>query len=184
VRGAGAVAVELLRGASGLVYLFWVYYALPLVPNMPQFSPFAATVLVLSLVGGAYGAEIVDAGIHSIAKGQIDASRALGLSRRTMLTRVVLPQALSQITPAFGSLANDMVKWTTVASFVGVHDLLYVANNLRNLTFESIRIYIGLAAIYVVLSLLTSAFFSAVEYALPLSKARRSMRRGREPAST
>jgi len=174
VRIGGGLIVELLRGASGLVYLFWVYYALPLIPGMPQFAPFTACVLVLSLVGGAYGAEIVSAGIQSIPKGQRDACWALGLSRWRTLTRVILPQALSQIVPSFGSLAVDMVKWTTIASFVGVKDLLYVANNLRNLTYETITIYAGLSVLYLVLSLLTSAFFVGVERVLPLSRAARA----------
>jgi len=179
VRIGGGLVVELLRGASGLVYLFWVYYALPLIPGMPQLAPFTACVLVLSLVGGAYGAEIVSAGLHAVPKGQRDACWALGLSRWRTLTRVIFPQALSQIVPAFGSLAVDMVKWTTIASFVGVKDLLYVANNLRNLAYETVAIYTGLAFLYLVLSLLTSAFFALVERALPLSRASRMARSAR-----
>ncbi|WP_137389073.1 amino acid ABC transporter permease [Rhodoligotrophos defluvii] len=189
---AGAV-VELLRGASALVYLFWAYYALPLIPGMPQLSPFAAAVLVLSLVGGAYGAEIVRAGIESVPRGQTDASRALGLSPFETLRLVILPQALSQIVPSFGSLAVDLVKWTTIVSFVGVQDVFYVANNIRNITYDTVKIYLMLAILYWVLCFVTSVIFRAVEWCLPLNRALRagqpkalsvfsSWRAGRQPA--
>ena len=79
VRAVAGGAVELLRGASALVYLFWAYYALPaLMPGIPRFSPFTASITVLSLVGGAYGAEIVRGGLQAVPRGQFDACRALG----------------------------------------------------------------------------------------------------------
>src|SRR5262249_40441462 len=141
------VAVELLRGASALIYLFWVFYALPLVPWAPQLDPTTAAVLVLSLVGGAYGAEIVRAGVMAIPRGQREAGTALGLSPYHIMSKIVLPQSLSQIVPAFGSLAVDLVKWTSIVSFVGVQDVLYVANTVRTVTYETVTVYaiVGLA---------------------------------------
>jgi len=109
VRISAVALIELIRGASALVLLFWVFYALPLVPGMPHLSPMTAAILVLSLIGASYGAEIVRSGIETIPKGQLDACHALGLTRYQAFSRIVLPQALSQIVPAFGSLAADMV---------------------------------------------------------------------------
>lgn len=173
----GRIAVEILRGTSVVVYLFWVYYALPLIPGMPSLSAFSASVLVISLVAGGYGAEIVRAGIAAIPAGQIDACHALGLTGWQSLIRVVIPQAVSQIVPAFGSLAVDVVKWTTVVSFVGVSDLFYVANAVRTVTFDTISIYGLLALIYIVLCTITSLFFRAIEWFLPLNRALRASRR-------
>jgi polar amino acid transport system permease protein len=170
--------IELLRGASVLIYLFWVYYALPLVPGLPHLDPFAVSIVVLSLVGGAYGAEIVASGLDAVPRGQAEASEALGLSTFLTLTRIVLPQALTQIVPAFASLAIDMVKWTSVVSFVGVQDLLSVANTIRSITYSTVGVYVGVALIYFLLCLVTSWFFQFVEHALPLNRA---LRAGRTP---
>ena len=124
IRIASLLFIEFIRGASAIVFLFWVFYALPMIPGMPHLSPYAASILVLSLVGASYGAEIVRAGIEAVPRGQVDACHALGLSKLQGLVKVVLPQALSQIVPAFSSLAADMIKWTSIVSFVGVPDVL------------------------------------------------------------
>src|ERR1700730_4707132 len=174
VRSVAGSIVELLRGASVLIYLFWVYYALPAVPGMPHFDPVTVSIIVLSLVGGAYGAEIVSSGLQAVPRGQAEASLALGLSKYRTLSRVVIPQALSQIVPAFASLAIDMVKWTSVVSFVGVQDLLLVANTIRSITYSTVTVYVGVALLYFVLCLLTSWFFRCVERSLPLNRALRA----------
>jgi polar amino acid transport system permease protein len=174
LRSVAGSIVELLRGASALIYLFWVYYALPAIPGMPHFDPAVVTIVVLALVGGAYGAEIVSSALEAVPRGQVEASAALGLSKYRLYSRVVLPQALSQIVPAFGSLAIDMVKWTSVASFVGVQDLLSVANTIRTTTYATVSTYAGVGLLYFLLCLLTSWLFARLEYALPLSRARRA----------
>jgi polar amino acid transport system permease protein len=185
-RRVSAGAVEILRGASAIIYLFWIYYALPVVPGAPRLSPFAASVLVLSLTGGAYGAEIVRGGIQAVPHSQLDACHALGLSRRHTVLCVMLPQALSQVVPAFSSLAVDMIKWTVIVSFVGVQDVFYVANTARAVTNQTVAIYLLLVVIYWVLCSCTSLIFRGIEYALPLSRARRAARapaRSFSPAS-
>jgi polar amino acid transport system permease protein len=175
-RHVSAATVEVLRGASAIVYLFWIYYALPAVPGAPRLSPFAASVLVLSLTGGAYGAEIVRGAIQAVPRSQLDACHALGLSRRHTLLRIMLPQALSQVVPAFGSLAVDMVKWTVIVSFVGVQDVFYVANSARALTNQTVAIYLVLVIVYWVLCSCVGLLFRGIEYTLPLSRAGRAAR--------
>jgi His/Glu/Gln/Arg/opine family amino acid ABC transporter permease subunit len=169
-----AVAVELLRGASALIYLFWVFYALPLIPWAPQFDPITASVLVLALVGGAYGAEIVRAGIVAVPRGQYEAGTALGLSPYRIMTKIVLPQSLSQIVPGFGSLAVDLVKWTSIVSFVGVQDVLYVANTVRTVTYETVTVYAVVGLAYWAVCLAVSVIFQAIERSLPLARATRA----------
>ncbi|MGZ5901614.1 MAG: amino acid ABC transporter permease [Reyranella sp.] len=174
VRSIAGSIVELLRGASVLIYLFWVYYALPAVPGMPHFDPVAVSIVVLSLVGGAYGAEIVSSGLQAVPRGQAEAGQALGLSKYRTFSLIVIPQALSQIVPAFSSLAIDMVKWTSVASFVGVQDLLSVANMIRTSTYATVSTYVGVGALYFLLCLLTSWLFRLIERGLPLNRALRA----------
>jgi polar amino acid transport system permease protein len=98
------------------------------------------------------------------------------LSKLQTLTKVVLPQALSQIVPGFSSLAADMVKWTSIVSFVGVPDVLYVANNIRSETYETVSIFCLLAALYWILCLISGAAFRALEELLPLNRALRATR--------
>lgn len=172
-RAASGGAVEFLRGTSVLVQLFWVYYALPSIQGAPRLPPTVAAVLVLSLNGGAYGAEIVRSGLLSVPRGQHDACHTLGLPRRVALLRVVLPQALGQIVPAFGSLAVDLAKWTSVVSFVSVQDLFYWGNTVRVQTNQTVPVYLLLAGCYLALSGAVALAFRAVEYALPVSRARR-----------
>jgi polar amino acid transport system permease protein len=174
IRSMAGCVVELLRGASVLIYLFWVYYALPAIPGMPHFDAMTVSIVVLSLVSGAYGAEIVSSGLQAVPRGQTEAARALGLSKYRTFASVVVPQALSQIVPAFSSLAIDMVKWTSVASFVGVQDLLSVANTIRTSTYATVSTYVGVAILYFLLCLLTSRLFALVEHALPLNRALRA----------
>lgn len=177
VRVAAGGTVELLRGASALVYLFWASYALPaLLPGLPRFDPFVASVIVLSLVGGAYGSEIVRGGLQAVPRGQFDACQALGLSPYQALTRVILPQALSQIVPGYGSLAVDMVKWTSIVSFVGVQDVLYVANSVRSITYETVAVYLIVGGLYWGLCFLVSLAFYGIERVLPLNRALRTSR--------
>lgn len=178
IRGASVLSVEIIRGPSGLVWLFWVFYALPMLPGMPRLGSLTAAVLVLSMVGSAYGSEIVRAGIEAVHHGQIDACHALGLDRWQSLRKVIVPQALSQIVPAFGSLAADMVKWTSILSFVGVQDLLYVANNIRSNTFQTVSVFTLLALAYWILCLLSSTAFRAIERTLPLTRAFRAANLG------
>lgn len=175
-RGIAGLIVELLRGASVLIYLFWVYYALPLVPGMPRLTPIAVSVVVLSLVGGAYGAEIVVAGLQAVPRGQTEAGRSLGLSKYRTFAWIVLPQALTQIVPAFASLAIDMVKWTAIVSFLGVQDLLSVANAIRTITYSTVGVYVGVALVYLGLCLCTSYLFRLAEQALPLNRALAAIR--------
>ncbi len=172
-RAASGGAVEFLRGTSVLVQLFWVYYALPSIQGAPRLPPTVAAVLVLSLNGGAYGAEIVRSGLLAVPSGQRDACHTLGLPRRVALARVILPQALGQIVPAFGSLAVDLAKWTSVVSFVSVQDLLYWGNTVRVQTNQTVPVYLLLAGCYLALSGVVALAFRAVEYALPISRARR-----------
>lgn len=183
VRTASLIFIEGVRGPSGLVWMFWAYYALPLIPGMPELRPFTVAVVVLGVAGAAYAAEIVRAGVESIHAGQRDACHALGLSNIQSYLKVILPQALSQIVPAFAALSRGMIKWTAVASFVGVHDLLYVVGYVRTQTFQSTLVFCIAAAGYLLLSVICALIFRFVEMLLPLNRVKRAVDRS-EPLGT
>lgn len=179
---ASGVGVELMRGTSVLVQLFWVYYALPVLPGGIDLGPTTAALLVLGINGGAYGADIVRAGLLAVPRAQGDATRALGLPPLVAFWRVTLPQALAQIVPSFGSLAIDIAKWTSVVSFVGVTDVLYWANVARSSTNEVVLVYGIVALLYIGLSIVVAGSFRGLEALLPTSRARRAARRSRPRA--
>ncbi|WP_246799541.1 amino acid ABC transporter permease [Bradyrhizobium sp. CCBAU 51753] len=183
LRWASMLLIEFIRAPSALVLLFWVFYVLPILPGIPRLSPLMAAILVLALDGAAYGAEIVRSGVEAVHRRQTDACHALGLSKLQSLTKVVLPQALSQIVPAFGSLTRSMVKWTALVSFIGVQDVLYVGNYIRGQTYETVTVFCLLAAFYWILTVLCGLAFSALEHVLPLNRALRAARISAQAAS-
>lgn len=133
------VYVEVFRGTSLLVQLFWLFYALPLLGvSLP---PVTTGILGLALNIGAYGAEVVRGAINAVSPAQYEAARALNLSRRRTLWRIVLPQALPEMMPPFGNLAVQNLKDTSLVSMITISDLAFRAQNLRNLTLDSVPIY-------------------------------------------
>ncbi|MBH5390675.1 amino acid ABC transporter permease [Bradyrhizobium diversitatis] len=173
VRVATMVFVELWRSPSALVWLFWVYYALPMVTGT-RINPLTAAILVLLLEASVYGSEVVRSGLEAVNRGQSDACYALGLNKSQSFIKVVLPQALSQIVPGFGSMARTMFKWTAIVSFIGVQDLLYVSQFVRAQTFETTKVFLLLAVVYWILCLGVAFAFRALEQVLPLNRALRA----------
>lgn len=84
----------------------------------------------------------------------------------------MLPQALSPIVPAFGSVARSTFKWTAIVSFIGVQELIYVGSYIRGQTFEAIPVFC-LPALYWILNLICAAVFRILEHLLPLNRALR-----------
>ena len=97
VRGITRVYVDVFRGTSALVQLFWAYFALPLLGL--RLEAVTVGILVLGLNLGSYGSEIVRSAIRSVSQSQYDAAAALNLSRRQTLWRIILPQAALRMIP-------------------------------------------------------------------------------------
>ena len=104
-------------------------------PTNVLVSAFTAALLGLALNESAYMAEIVRAGLNSVDGGQTEAAKSIGMSPILTLRRVVLPQAMRVIIPPTGNDFIDMLKGTSIASVIGVTELLHAANNIssRNL---------------------------------------------------
>ena len=156
------VYIELFRGTSALIQLFWVFYALPLIlPFRP--TPMAAAIAVLGLNGGAYGAEILRGAILAVPKGQHDASAALNLSPTTRMFRVILPQSLPLIIPPLANLFIDMLKNSALAGLVQVTDITFNAQILQESTLRNAEVY-GLAlVIYFIMALVLAGFMRLLE---------------------
>jgi polar amino acid transport system permease protein len=142
--------IDVFRAIPILVLLVVVYYALPFVGI--RLSPFAAATTAISMVSGAYTAEIFRAGIEAVPKGQFEAARALGLKAWQTLLKVVLPQAVKVVVPPLTSNAINVMKDTALASVVAMPDLLKQATQAQALAANPTPLIVA-AAIYVIMLL-------------------------------
>jgi polar amino acid transport system permease protein len=125
------VFVEVFRGTSLLVQLFWFYFVLP------QFglrlSAALAALLALGLNYGAYGSEIVRSSILAVPIGQIEAAIALNMTPGQRMRSVVLPQAFRIMLPSFGNLLIELLKGTSLVSLITISDMTFQATTLRTI---------------------------------------------------
>lgn len=142
------IYIDIMRSIPILVLLIIIYYALPFLGV--RLSPFMSAVAALSLVSGAYTAEIFRAGIEAIPRGQFEASGALGLSPRHMMTDVILPQAIRVVIPPLTNNCINVMKDTALASVVAMPDLLKQATQAQAVAANPSPL-IGAAIIYIAL---------------------------------
>ena len=141
--------IEFLRTTPPIAQLFWFFFALPILIGV-EINPFEASVLTFSLQSSAFFAEVFRGGIQSIDSGQWEASKALGMQRNETLRRIVLPQAVTRMIPAFLERAIELMKTTTLVSTISYADLLYQTNNISQSTYRTIEVFTIAAAMYFV----------------------------------
>lgn len=152
--------VELIRNTPFLVQLFFFFFALPAIGL--RWTPYTAALVAMVVNLGAYATEIIRAGIESIPKGQIEAGLALNLKRWEIFRFVILKPALKTIYPALTSQFILLMLSSAVVSVIAADDLTSVAANIQSETFRSFEVYIVVALIYLLLSLMFSALFKLV----------------------
>lgn len=146
--------VEIFRGTSLIVQLFWFYYALPMLFGLDLGSDLLAGVLAISLNYGAYMSEIVRGSIVSVPEGQREAATALNMSGFQRMRLVVFPQALRMMLPEFGNYLIQMLKATSLVSLIGMTDTLYYGNLLRDSDLSMApTVYLLLLVFYFILAL-------------------------------
>ncbi len=136
----------IIRGIPLLVLLTFTYYLLPLTGI--DLSAFWGVVVVLALYYAAFMSEVFRAGILSLPRGQWDAARSLGMTRRLMLQIVIFPQALRLASPPFVSLCANLVKATSLVSVVGLWELTMASREIVERTLAPFQIFLDAAAIY------------------------------------
>lgn len=148
IRKATGFYVEVFRGTSLIVQLFWLYYALPMLFGIRIGSDILAGVLAISLNYGAYMSEIVRGSILAVAKGQTEASIALNLSRFQRMRLIIFPQALRMMLPEFGNYLIQMLKATSLVSLIGMTDILYHGDILRSTNLSMAPTIYGLILVF------------------------------------
>jgi polar amino acid transport system permease protein len=137
IRGAATVYIEFFRGTSLLVQLFWIFFVLPLFGL--TLEKFTAGFIAVGMNLGAYGAEVVRGAIQAVPKGQYEAATALNMSMATRMRRIVLPQALLIMLPAWGNLLIELLKGTALVALISVTDLMFQAKQINASTYLSVE---------------------------------------------
>ncbi len=132
--------IEFFRTTPLLIQLFWVYFALPIVIGV-KFDAYTAGVITLSVQSGSFFAEVFRAGILSIDKSQWDGGRALGMTARQLMRRIVLPQAVRRMISPFLERAFELMKGTTQVATISYGELLYNAMTLTAQLYRPLEIY-------------------------------------------
>ena len=181
--------VELIRGIPILVLIFFIAYVgvpvlLDLVNNLgfwltdrgvgflgriftaftnQDISMISRAVIALAVTYGAYLAEIFRAGIQSIARGQMEAARSLGMGYGQAMRYVILPQAIRNVLPALGNDFVAMVKDSSLVSVLAVRDITQVARLYAGSTFRFRESYVTLAVMYLTITVLLSVLVQLLE---------------------
>jgi glutamate transport system permease protein len=165
LRWAGTLYVNLVRNTPLTVVFFLVVFGLPEVGVIISFYRFA--VIALSLYTAAFVAEAVRSGINSVAAGQAEASRSVGMTFGQTLRLVVLPQAFANVIPPLASVFIALLKNTSIAFAFGIFEGTQAMYKLANANGDAvIEILVAAAVCYLTLALLASLAFGALERAV------------------
>jgi polar amino acid transport system permease protein len=165
---AASFVVEFFRTTPPLVQLFWFFFALPILINV-EMTPFVAAAITFSIQSSAFFAEVFRGGIVSIERGQWEAARAIGMNERQLMRRVVLPQAVRRMFPAFMERSIELMKTTTLVATISYSDLLFQANELAQKTFRPLEVFTVAALIYFLVICLFSIVAQAFERRLAVA---------------
>ena len=150
VRALATVYIEIFRGTSLLVQLYWIFFVLPLFGL--TIDKFTAGFVAVGMNLGAYGAEVVRGAIQSVPRGQWEAGVALNLSPARRMWRIILPQALVIMLPAWGNLMIEVLKGTALVAMISVADLMFAARQINGTTYLSAQVFGTALVIYYILA--------------------------------
>jgi putative glutamine transport system permease protein len=167
IRWIGGAYVEFVRNTPLVVQLFFLFLGLPLIGLRFSFDTFEnifrAASFGMAVYHGAYVAEVVRGGLLGVDRGQIEAARSLGLSYVQMLRHVQLPQTFRSVIPPLGNVGIALVKNTSLASTIGVAELLYAAEIVESRTFRAAEAFTATTILYLCLTIPLGIAVNAVE---------------------
>lgn len=172
VRWLAVAYIEVFRGTSALVQLFWLFYVLP--HFGVTMSPWAAAVVALGFNVGAYGAEVIRGAILSVPRGQWEATVALNMSWATKMRRIILPQAFVAMIPPWGNLFIELLKATALVSFISITELTFRAKQMNQTTFQTIEIFTLTLVFYFCIAIVITLLMHGIERRAAQGLARRS----------
>ncbi|HLS64367.1 MAG TPA: amino acid ABC transporter permease [Ruania sp.] len=155
------IIVEVFRGTSLIVQLFWIFYVFPQLFAVDLGSLWSA-IVALGLNYGAYGAEVVRGSLNAVPKGQWETTTALSMPWLTKMWRIIWPQAWALMLPGFNNLAVMLVKGTAAVGLVLLNDITFEANQAR-ITNGVWAAFGSALLIYLVIALIVSTLFRWME---------------------
>ena len=161
LRALGTLYVGIVRNTPLAVIFILFFFGFPKIGVL--YSPFLSAIVVLSVYTGAFMTETIRAGINTVATGQADAARAVGLSSTQTMALVVLPQALRSVVPPLGNLFIALAKNTSIASLISVGELAHVGDQLITQTARPLAVLIGVSIAYLILTLPSGLVFGVIE---------------------
>ena len=161
LRGVGTVYVEVVRNCPLTVLFVVFYFGFPSIGITEP--PFTSAIIVLSLYTGAFVAETVRAGVNTVASGQVEAARSLGLGFTQVLGLIVLPQALRAVVGPLGSLFSALIRNSSIAYVIGLVELTGTAQQLSLETAQFVPVFAGAALAYLALTLPTGLVVGVIE---------------------
>ena len=139
--------VEVFRNTPVLVQIIWFFFAFPIISPF-EINAFTAAALGLTLNTTAFSSEIYRAGIQSIDRGQWEAAKALGMGYVDQMRRIIMPQAVKRMIPAFMNRAVELMKMTSLASVIAYGELMHQAKTISTIAFNPIEMYSAVALLF------------------------------------
>jgi len=163
-----SIYIEVIRGTPMLVQSLVLAYGIPqLLQSKGLMFRWEALVipaiLVCGMNSGAYVAEIIRSGLQAVDKGQMEAARTLGMSKSLAMRLIIIPQAIKIVLPSLCNEFITLIKETSVLSYVGVVEILRKGTLWNAATFHTFQAYIGVALVYMLLTIPLSKLIKYVE---------------------
>lgn len=156
------VYTSIFRGTPLLVQLFLIYYATPQIIGY-SITALEASVLTFGLNSSAYISEIMRGGIMSVDKGQREAAMSLAIPYRTMMARIIFPQAFKMVLPALVNEAIGILKNSSMVAMIGVTDIMRGAQMMQNATYRAFEPYLLCGIMYYILVAILAAVSDRLE---------------------
>ena len=163
--------IEIIRGTPMILQIFIVYAGAEPFLGI-DLTALQSAFIAIALNSAAYVSEIVRAGIDAVDKGQMEAARSLGMKKSTAMILIVVPQAIRNILPAIGNEFVTVIKESSMASVVGVGELMYAAKIVQGSTYRSLEPLIVEAGFYFILTFTLGRVISLIERRMKVSDIR------------
>jgi len=168
LRAAGTLYVETIRNIPLLVLMFLFFFGFPKIGI--QYPPFPSAVIVLAVYTGAFVGEAIRSGVNTVAQGQAEAARAIGLTFAQSMRLVVLPQALRAVVAPIGNIFVALIKNTALALTISVMELGFQYQHLITETAQAVPISVGIVVCYLALALSAGWLFSVLEHRVAMKR--------------
>jgi His/Glu/Gln/Arg/opine family amino acid ABC transporter permease subunit len=162
IRLPATMYVEFFRGVPLVMVIFWIWFIIPQLLRLP-IPEYGVALTAFVIFEAAYFGEIVRAGVQSVARGQVEAATAVGLSPGATMRHVVLPQALKNMIPSLVTQFIVLFKDTSLASIIGFMDLTKAAQVVNNREIRPFELYLFIAVVYWVCTYSMSRYARSLE---------------------